>query len=62
MVSLAALLSLVNVDGLSLDNCLLAEGVPVLLNGVVMLGAGNGLGQYLVCVNCGESPDVVLVK
>ena len=62
MLSLAALLSLVNADGLSLDDCLLADGVLSSLNGAVMLGAGDGLGLYLGCINCNEYPDVVLVK
>ena len=62
MVSFAAFLSLANVDGLSLDVGLLAEGVLASLNGAVMLGVGDGLGLYLGRVKCNEPPDIVLVK
>ena len=62
VVSFAALLSLVNTDGLSLDVVRLAEGVVSSLNEAVILGEGEVLGWCLRCANCNVSPDFVLVK
>ena len=61
-VSFASLLSLVSIDGLSLDVARLAEGVVSPLKEAVILGEGDVLGWCLRCAKCNVSPDFVLVK